>query len=578
MLLELSIENFLLIDKVKISFTNGFNVISGETGAGKSIIIDAINLTLGGKSNKNFVRIGKKRAIIEAVFDIDNREVKKLLDEYGIDSEDNILILTREIFGTGKSISRVNGRIVQLAFIQKISKLLIDIHGQHEHQSLLYSENHIDLLDLYGNKLIQDTAIKVKEKYNELKLYKSELKKYSSINEKERERRIDLIKFQINEIDSSNLKNNEDEELLKEYELLKNAENIFATISESYDKISSNYNDEYSVSSVLSNVLSKLEKISSFDEKLLNFYSEVQDIFYRLQDISTDMRHYLENISFDSERLNEIEMRLDTINNLKRKYGNTIEEILNYRNELIDELKEIEGSFDKTNVLSEKIKKCEEEYIELADKLTVIRKQVAKDFEEKILKELKDLNLEKAKFEVNIVANLDKKGKLIFSQKGNDKVEFLISTNPGEPLMPLSKVASGGEISRIMLALKIILAKVDNISTLIFDEIDTGISGKTANIVGEKMALIATNYQVISITHLPQIAVMADNHLLIEKVFYDDQTMTKVKTLTEEERIEEISRLIGGNNITDLTLQNAEEMIELANKIKEGFNKKVAKI
>ncbi|RKD27869.1 DNA replication and repair protein RecN [Caminicella sporogenes DSM 14501] len=578
MLLELSIENFLLIDKVKISFTNGFNVISGETGAGKSIIIDAINLTLGGKSNKNFVRTGKKRAIIEAVFDIDNREVKKLLDEYGIDCEDNILILTREIFGTGKSISRVNGRIVQLAFIQKISKLLIDIHGQHEHQSLLYSENHIDLLDLYGNKLIQDTAIKVKEKYNELKLYKSELKKYSSINEKERERRIDLIKFQINEIDSSNLKNNEDEELLKEYELLKNAENIFATISESYDKISSNYNDEYSVSSVLSNVLSKLEKISSFDEKLLNFYSEVQDIFYRLQDISTDMRHYLENISFDSERLNEIEMRLDTINNLKRKYGNTIEEILNYRNELIDELKEIEGSFDKINVLNEKIKKCEEEYIELADKLTVIRKQVAKDFEEKILKELKDLNLEKAKFEVNIVANLDKEGKLIFSQKGIDKVEFLISTNPGEPLMPLSKVASGGEISRIMLALKIILAKVDNISTLIFDEIDTGISGKTANIVGEKMALIAINYQVISITHLPQIAVMADNHLLIEKVFYDDQTMTKVKTLTEEERIEEISRLIGGNNITDLTLQNAEEMIELANKIKEGFNKKVAKI
>lgn len=570
MLLRLNIENFVLIENINIDFSEGLNVISGETGAGKSIVIDALNLALGGKSSKNYVRTGKDKAVIQAVFDINGIQIKELLSEYGIECDDNILILTREIFGTGRSISRINGRIVQMAFVKKISKLLIDIHGQHEHQSLLYSENHLDMLDLYGNKGIKEIKSKVREKYFELKDIE---KKLNSLNndERERERRIDLLKFQVEEIDSCNLKENEDTEIAKEYELLKNSEQIYTIINNSHDMISTGISDEYSVIGILSNILGDLNKISDFSDELLTFHNELQDIFYRLQDMATDMRHYNENITFDSERLVEIEKRLDTINNLKRKYGNTIEEIFKYRAELAEELEELEDSANRIKILNEQIDVCKKEYLELSNILSLYRKKIAKDFEKKIIKELKDLNFDKAQFKVNIVPNMDKENNLVFTRNGIDKIEFLISTNAGEPLKPLSNIASGGEISRIMLAMKVIFAKIDNIPTLIFDEIDTGISGKTANIVGEKLALVSNTHQTICITHLPQIAVMADNHLFIEKTTLKNQTITKINKLNEKERINEISRLIGGNKITDLTMKNAKEMIGLANKTKKNL-------
>jgi len=570
MLLELNIENFVLIENVNINFTEGFNVLSGETGAGKSIIIDAIGLALGGKSSKNFVRTGKDKAVIQIVFEFENNDLKSLLCEYGIDCEDNIIILNREIFGTGKSISRINGRIVQLAFAKKVAKLLIDIHGQHEHQSLLYTENHLHMLDMFGSEALFNILGEVKAKYNELKEIERKLKSINQ-NDKERERRIDLIKFQVDEIDACALKSDEDAKLSKQFDLLKNSEKIFTIIHESQDRISAGLSDEQSILGILSNVLTEFQKISNFDEEILSFNNELQDIFYRLQDIANDMRRYSENITYDSELLSEIEKRLDIINDLKRKYGNTIEEILEYRNGLFVELEELEDSANRIKILSEKFEICKKEYIELSHKLSLQRKKIAKNFERKMLKELQDLNFENPQFKVNITPGLDKDSNLVLTKYGTDKVEFLISTNPGEPLKSLTKVASGGEISRIMLAMKVILAKIDNIATLIFDEIDTGISGEAANVVGEKIALISKTHQTICITHLPQIAVMADNHLVIEKVVSKNKTKTLIRKLNIEERINEISRLIGGNKITDLTLKHARELLDMADKTKDSF-------
>lgn len=570
MLLELNIENFVLIENVNINFTEGFNVLSGETGAGKSIVIDAISIALGGKSNKNYVRTGKQKAVIQIVFTFENERLKRLLAEHGIDCEDNIIILNREIFGTGKSISRINGRIVQLAFAKKVAKMLIDIHGQHEHQSLLYTENHLHMLDLFGNEVLLSDLEEVKSKYQQLKDIEKKLQSIDQ-NDKERERRIDLIKFQIEEIDSCNLKIDEDSDLSKQFDLLKNSEKIFSIIHDSYDKISASLNESESITGTLANILSDLESISNLDDKIMSFNKELQDIFYRLQDIATDMRHYGENITYDSEALFEVESRLDTINNLKRKYGNTIEEILEYRNILYNELKELEDSANTIKILKENIEVVNKEFMEISDRLSNQRKKIAKNFESKMIQELNDLNFENAEFKVSITPSLDKDNNFVFTKYGIDKVEFLISTNPGEPLKSLSKVASGGEISRIMLAMKVILAKIDNIGTLIFDEIDTGISGKTANVVGEKIALISKTHQTICITHLPQIAVMADSHMFIEKVVSNNETKTLINKLETKDRINEISRLIGGTKITELTLNHAKEMLSMADNIKKNI-------
>lgn len=571
MLLELNIENFVLIENVNINFTEGFNVLSGETGAGKSIIIDAIGLALGGKSSKNYVRTGNDKAIIQIVFEFESEILKNLLNEYGIDCEDNMIILNREIFGTGKSISRINGRIVQLSFAKKVAKILIDIHGQHEHQSLLYTENHIHMLDMFGNEVLSRKLEEVRKKHNEFK--ETELKLNSiNQNDKERERRIDLIKFQIDEIDSCGLKIDEDTKLTKQYELLKNSEKIFTIINEGHEKISAGIDDEQSILGILSKVLVEMGKIADLDVDILEFNNELQDIFYRLQDITNDMRRYNENITYDSELLLEIEKRLDTINDLKRKYGNTIDEILLYREELYKELEELEDSTNRIETLNKKLEILKSEYVELSNKLSIQRKNIAKKFEDKMMNELKDLNFEKTEFKVSIKPNFDKNNNLVITKYGIDKVEFLISTNPGEPLKSLAKVASGGEMSRIMLAMKVILAKIDNIPTLIFDEIDTGISGETANVVGEKIALISKTHQTICITHLPQIAVMADNHLFIEKQVTDTKTSTLIRKLGMDERINEISRLIGGYKITDLTLKHARELLDMAEKIRNGFS------
>ena len=565
MLLELHIENFLLIVEEKVSFLPGFNVLSGETGAGKSIIIDALSLALGSKSNKNFVRRGKDKADIQATFLIEeNDRIKGMLTEHGINTEDDLLILNREIFGTGKSISRINGRIIPLSFIKQIGNQLLDIHGQHEHQSLLYSENHLNMLDLYGSKDIERALKDVAVKFDRLSEIKSMLNSLD-VDFKERERKIDLLKFQINEIEAAKLQDNEDEEVTRNFELLKNSKDIYGIVYESQKALTSDYEDNPSILNLISDVNTKLNEVSKYDKKLEVFAQELNEVYFRLEDISTELRHYGEGLTFHEQLLVEYEDRLDIINNLKRKYGNNIIDINDYCESLKKQLNDLENSAQRIEDLQKEYSEIEEQYLVNAEKLSEARGIKALELQKLLMDELKDLNFNNAEFKIQFAKSSS------YHKNGIDDIEFLISTNPGELLKPLAKIASGGEISRIMLAIKRILADLDAIPTLIFDEIDTGISGLTANIVGEKIAMIAKTHQTLCITHLPQIAVMADHHLFIEKTVVDGTTITTIDALDDQHKKMEISRLIGGSKITDLTIKAAEEMLDIAAKRKKLF-------
>jgi DNA repair protein RecN (Recombination protein N) len=565
MLLELHIKNFAIIDNINISFSKGFNVFTGETGAGKSIIIDAVNTVLGGRANKEYIRTGQEKAVIEALFYLENpEEIEEILNELGIErEEDNTLLICREIFNSGRSIARVNGRTVTLSMLNKLTAKLVDIHGQHEHQSLLSYENHIKLIDLFGKEKINDLKNKISMYYRELVLMKKRLDELSG-NDMERERKVDLLKFQLNEIDSASLKIDEEERLMEEYRILANAQEILTTIEGINDRIkTTNYNQE-SIIDQLSSIGRQLHSIAKHDSKL-NSYSEIIDsIIYQLQDIVLELRDYNDNINCDNEKLAMIEERIELINRLKRKYGNSIKEILEYREKVAGELELIINSEEEVENLKLKIKDVELKLKNLSEILSNERKRISNLIEKNITDELSEMNLKNVSFKIKFT-KLD-----YFTKNGFDRIEFLISTNPGEPLKPLSRIASGGEMSRIMLAFKNILAEVDNIPCLIFDEIDTGISGRTAQIVGEKIAKIARTHQVLCITHLPQIASMASTHFLIEKEVKDDKTYTKVSKLDFNQRVDELSRLLGGVSLTDTTKMHAMEMLEMTKKHRVG--------
>ena len=565
MLLELEVRDFALIDQISIDFHNGLNILTGETGAGKSIIIDAVNMAIGERADRNFVRSGSNKATIQAIFSIANiKDLDEILQKYGIEIDDErILIVTREIYASGRSVSRINGIAVNQRILKLITENLIDIHGQHEHQSLLNSAFHIELLDAYGGKEIQEILILLWERYDRYLSLQNQLKSFLG-NERERERNIDLLKFQINEIDNANLHKGEEEELNQRRIILSNSEKIYSILGSIYEEFYQG-NLSYSLLDTVSKNIKALKTISDFDEKLLYFYTVLEEVQYKIEDIIREVGNYKDNIDFQPNMLNEIEERLDIINNLKRKYGNNIEEILFYRDKAQKELDNYIHREEKVKEIEKSIIQEKKELEVLSKSVNKLRKIAAKTFETKLIKVLEDLNMGKVFFAINIEELKDSNGQLKFSAKGIDKVEFMISTNVGEPLKPLSKIASGGEMSRIMLALKTILARIDNIPTLIFDEIDTGISGITAQIVGEKLYNIANNRQVICITHLPQIAAMADTHFLIEKKSEKNITKTNVKKLDKNKRLHELGRLLGGD-ITEITLKHAAEMIEIANK------------
>lgn len=577
MLLDLYIENFALIEKMRVSFTNGLNILTGETGAGKSILIDAVNMAIGLRADKNFIRTGCEKSTIQLIFQCNQSALNDVLRDHGIEFEnDQILILTRELYINGRSVSRINDKIVTVSLVREISKYLIDIHGQHEHQSLLYSENHIDILDSFADKEIYALKAEIEEKYQ---LLKNQERNLASLygNEIERERKIDLLRFQVNEIDACKLIKNEEETLLTERNLLANSEKIHEVVSQSYEYLFDGTDHNKSLIDILGHIANDFSHIKEYDPALADISQGLYETLYKLEDLTRDIRQYRDRIEFDPHVLNEIENRLDIINSLKRKYGKTIDDILSYRHRTNSELEEILNSEEIIQYLQRDIDQLRDELLSLSEKLSEKRKAISYELETKVMKELASLNMKSVTFKVNFSVQFDKEHRHIFTAKGIDHIEFLISTNPGEPLKPLSKIVSGGEMSRIMLAFKTILAAVDNIPTLIFDEIDTGISGRTATIVGEKLALISSTHQILCITHLPQIALMADNHFYIVKNSIEGHTKTNVEKLKNNERIDELARLLGGVSLTQLTIEHAKEMLEQGKTFKENLKEKMEK-
>lgn len=562
MIIELSIKNFAIIDNLKINFTKGFNVLTGETGTGKSIIVESIGMILGQRANRNLVRSGKDKAILEGVFYLENpQKVNMILDRYGIDKDpENYLIITREIFSNGRSVSRVNGRTVTLIMLNDITSNLVDIHGQYEHQSLLQIENHIKLIDTFGDYELKRLLEQVEGKYKELSQEKRKLKDLT-LDSIERDREMDLLKYQIEEIENSNLDKLDEEELLSEYNKISNIKEIEMVLGETANIMKDDGYNNYSIVDSINRCISNMNKIKGYGEEFEEYVKTLEYINYELQDLYRNIVNYLEKLDMDNERLMELEERIDTINKLKRKYGNSIDEILQYKDKIKERynvLLNVEQAIEKINT---NISIIEEELSHNCSKLTDLRKKISKSIEKMITQELKDLNMN------NVVFKVDFKRLERFTEIGWDKIEFLISTNKGEDLKPLSQIVSGGEMSRIMLAFKRILADYDNIPTLIFDEIDTGISGRTGQVVGEKMKMISKNHQVICISHLPQIAALADTHFLIDKETVDDKTTTIVRKLEDEERIDELSRLLGGVDLTDTTKLHAKEMLEMSKRL-----------
>lgn len=567
MLLQLNIQNIALIDEVSIVLENGLNILTGETGAGKSIIIDSINAVLGDRVSKEVIRTGSEKALVEAVFNVDAGHVEEILKEMGMEmEEDGTLILSRELTQSGRNTCRVNGKMVAASYLKALGERLVDLHGQHDNQSLLKADNHIELLDSFGGEAIKSIKQEYLSLLDKYKQTKNELKALSG-DPGERERKIDLLRFQIDEIKNANLKDDEEEKLNKQKTMLANSQKISASLSEVYNLLHSGETDGRAALDLLNAALASLNTIGNFDESYDELQRQLQDFIYQIEDLADDVRKHFESVEYNPALLEETEERLDLIFRLKRKYGASIPEIHQYCMSAEKQLEELEKSEELTYALSNRLAEIEKQLYESSCRLNAERKKAASVLEERVALQLNDLEMKKSKFKVDIQFDEDARK---YTVNGLDKVEFMISANVGEPLKPLAKIASGGEMSRIMLAIKTILAEVDKIPTMIFDEIDIGISGKAAKKVGEKLAYISLGHQVICVTHLAQIACMADHHYQIEKITEENTTRTIVNKLDAGERIKEISRLIGGSESSETSLKYAEEMINDAKELKKA--------
>jgi DNA repair protein RecN (Recombination protein N) len=570
LLQQLEIQNIALIEKISIEVGKGLNVLTGETGAGKSIIIDSINAILGGRLSKDLIRTGKDKASVEAVFQIENKNIEDLIKEIGVEpEEDGTLIISREFTLAGKNSCRINGKMVTVSMLKELGSRLIDVHGQHDNQSLLRTESHIDLLDSFGASRINDLKDKYTALLGEYKNIKGKIRSLAG-DKNDREKKMDFLRFQIDEIKKSKLKIGEDEELNRQRNVLSNAERIIEALSGVYENIFSGNNIKSSVYDSLSDAISQLNSISKLDEKYGKLSAKLEEISYQLDDVVEQIRKERDNTEYSPDLLEQVEERLDLIVRLKKKYGATIEEVLEYLKKSEIEYDEIIKSDEIVNELNKRLLSTSYELCSIAAQLNDERNKAAQILETQIGKELEELEMKKAQFKVSIEFNSEKdeNDEYKFWVNGLNKVEFLISPNAGEPLKPLSKIASGGEMSRIMLAIKTILANVDDIPTLIFDEIDIGISGKAAQKVAEKLSIISGNHQVLCVTHLAQIACMADEHFQIEKQSADNLTKTSVQRINGKEIKNEIARILGGSNISDITLKHAEEILGNAKKFK----------
>lgn len=543
MLRELRIKNFAIIGDLRIRFEDGLNVLTGETGAGKSIIVDALSLALGSRAQSDLIRSGEKEAMVQAYFEVEGNA----LPDIGIDVSDG-LILRRSITSAGKSRAYINDTMVTVQSIAEVGKALVDIHGQHEHQSLLSVEKHRYLLDSYGK--LHGEREKVETLYREVQTLKTEITDLKQ-KVKERTHRLDLLRFQINEIDTASLKHGEKETLIEERKILSNLSRLNELTETAYSML---YGSEGSCMEGLSKIITKVREMASIDQSVSDILNMLESALPLIEDAAISLREYKDKYDIEPERLAEIEERLELIKKLERKYGEGIETILKYRDGAEKELKELEFTDERLESLEAEIRTKEEMLLSAAHTLSEKRKKVAKKIEEFVKNELKELAFGYPDFIIDIKED-------VITSHGIDRVEFLFSANPGEPPKPLIKIASGGELSRVMLALKTILADVDDIPILIFDEVDAGIGGRTAESVGKKLKAISNKHQVLCTTHLPQIASMGDFHLRIEKSEIDERVYVEVKELSGRERLDEIARMLSGK-ITEVSLKHARELVE----------------
>ena len=550
MLSELYIKNLAVIEKTNIRFEPGLNVFTGETGAGKSIVIDAINAILGQRTSKDIVRTGEDKAVINAVFTELGADVLKTLDDYGYEAEDGTLMIQREISADGKSSARICGSPVTASVLREIGSHLINIHGQHDNQVLLQPEKHLDILDAFGSVEAEKEADYAS--YRKLVQLKKEISQIDT-DESEKERKADLLRYQIQEIQSAALQPGEEETLENDKKALLNYSNILENLQTAYAALFGN-DDMIGAADGVSEASDALSEAAEYDDNIGELSEKLTDLSYQLSDVAQEVSSLLQNMEYDPRQLDEIEERLDLLFKLKRKYGDSVEKIQAYLATAQEELEGIELSDERLTEL--KAQEQQELMLarELAEQLSVRRREAAERLVTQITSELQFLDMPNVKLTVDFK-------KTPLRVNGKDEVEFFISTNPGEPPKPISKIASGGELSRIMLAIKNALADKDNVPTLIFDEVDTGISGRAAQKVGLKLKSVAKNRQVVCVTHLAQIAALGDNHFLIRKDFTEDKTYTNVHKLDFEGRKQEIARIIGTDQITDLTLKNAEEML-----------------
>lgn len=558
MLQNLYVKNLALIDETEVEFGEGLNILTGETGAGKSILLGSVTLALGGKYNAQMLRNGAKSGLVELTFHIKEEKILKKLEALDIYPEDGYLTLSRRLL-EGRSVSKINGETVNMSVLKDVASLLIDIHGQHDNQTLLHRKNHLTLLDLYGKEQTDPLKEKMASCYQEWKAVCKKVEQ-SSLDEESRRRELSLAEFEVNEIEEAALKEGEDELLEEQYRKMTDSRKLTEGVAEAYQYTAEE--ERGNASDYLSRAIRSLQEAASFDEKGSQLYDQIVEIDSLLNDFNRDLAEYAKSFEYSEEEFSEVESRLNEVNHLKAKYGNTVSDILAYCEEKRQRLSELEDYDSFMQELLEKQKKAEKQMEKAAMELHEVREQNAVKFAEEIVHQMSELNFLDARFEIRLTEAKS------YSAQGKDDAEFYLSVNPGEPVRPLGDVASGGELSRIMLAIKTVLADEEDTPTLIFDEIDSGISGITAGRVGERLQLIGKSRQVICITHLSQIAAAADIHFCIHKEAEDNSVRTQIERLDQKDSVAELARLLGGANVTDGIIDSAKEMKELAKREK----------
>ena len=552
MLIHLHVKNLALIQDIEVEFGPGLNILTGETGAGKSVLLGSMQLILGGRISRDMIRAGASYALVELLFQVENKKAEETLREQGIITEEGQVLLSRKILD-GRSINKINGETCTVSQMKAAASCLLDIHGQHEHQSLLYEDRQLEILDAYGREQIQPVKEQVREAYGLYRQCKKALKELDT-DEEQRNREKAFLEFEIQEISKAALTPGEDEELEALYRKLNNGKLILETLQ----TVHSLTGYEQGAGDSVGTAARELSRITEYDANLENLSGSLQEIDSLLNDFNREISSYVEDLCFDDETFYETERRLDLINGLKAKYGRRVEDILSYQQEQQQKLEKLSRYEENLQMARQEMKKAEQKLEKFSHDLSEIRKKYSRDLTEKIIEGLCDLNFLDVKFHIAF------QRKNTFSENGYDEIQYEISTNPGEEVKPLGRIVSGGELSRIMLAIKAILADKDQIETLIFDEIDTGISGRTAQKVSEKMAVIGNCHQVLCITHLPQIAAMADTHFEIEKHQQGTETITEIHPLEGDDSVRELARLLGGAEMTDAVFRNAREMKDLA--------------